>query len=461
MKNEIVVVIAWHDESDPEKIACFLENKRSFELHNPSTKIYVAKNPFLENDVAWLSSDLSIFTWYRLNRSSISSKRFLLIEWDCWCDVSLESYFSFAWDQDIVGPCVKYPERDDWYWFSKINDLPAPIRMYATGIVPFCGILVSEMAMNMICDEILKAEYAGLNSELRFATIATALGLDPVPNPVASRSLTWRKNIPFDHKYRGLHHPRKRLIESRLMEEISSLETLDKDSFPRIIHQTWPTKDLPSYFVTLSNTWKDSHPEWKYVLWTDDMNKEFISKFYPEFLDQYNSYQVEIERVDAVRYFILMHFGGVFIDMDFECLKNIDDLIQDAECFFSVEPDAHCEKFNKQKILCNAFMGCKPGNIFFKSLCQSLEFTWNYKKSIEVTLENAGPFALTKIYDAYIHKSTIKIIESEKVYPLTAKEARMAIKGEISEDLQMKVEKAYAVHYFLGTWYTQEKYLIK
>lgn len=134
----------------------------------------------------------------------------MLVDWDCWCDCNLREYFSRVWNCDVVGPCIKYPERDDWVWFNSIYRLPPYARKYPTGIVPFCGILLSNKAMNMICQEILKPEYDGLNSELRMPTIATMLNLDPAPNPVCSRSITWRENCNlFGSKYKGsvLQHP--------------------------------------------------------------------------------------------------------------------------------------------------------------------------------------------------------------------------------------------------------------
>lgn len=42
---------------------------------------------------------------------------------------------------------------------------------------------------------------------------------------------------------------------------------------PRIIHQTWKTKDVPSPLDQLPQTWKEYLPNWEYILWTDEMNR--------------------------------------------------------------------------------------------------------------------------------------------------------------------------------------------
>ena len=55
---------------------------------------------------------------------------------------------------------------------------------------------------------------------------------------------------------------------------------------PRIIHQTWKTKDVPSPLDQLPQTWKEYLPNWEYILWTDEMNREFVCKHFPDFLEK-------------------------------------------------------------------------------------------------------------------------------------------------------------------------------
>jgi inositol phosphorylceramide mannosyltransferase catalytic subunit len=43
---------------------------------------------------------------------------------------------------------------------------------------------------------------------------------------------------------------------------------------------------------------------------------------------------------DIARYEILLQVGGVYIDTDFECLRNVEPLIDGIECFAAQERDA-------------------------------------------------------------------------------------------------------------------------
>jgi|GEM_PF-361110 len=457
MTNELTILIAWHKETDIERLKCFEENKRTFEQYHPDIEIVVIVSSFEDLTEAWLSSDLTIFSWFKENSHTINSERFLLLEWDCWCDINAKTYFEKTWDMDVVAPCVKYPERDPWPWFNNAGQLlPERARLYQTGIVPFCGILVSNKAMKSISEEILKPDYKGLNSELRFATIATMLGLDPVPNPVCSRSITWKPVIPFDTRFKGIHHPRKTLVNIQVLDKIEKYLNPNKNIIPPIIHQTWKDDFPPDHMTLLTNTWKENHPDWEYILWTDEMNREFIRRYFPGFLLQYDSYEYNIQRVDAVRYFILYKLGGLFIDLDFECLVNIESLLTDSECVFALEPIEHCIQFRKDKIICNAFMACKPGNNFFEFICNTLSsFAKRDSTFISSILCSTGPFALSDIYNLYEDKEQIRILPSSTVYPLCIKETERVIADDIDDEIQKKIDNAYAVHYFFGSWYSK------
>lgn len=63
------------------------------------------------------------------------------------------------------------------------------------------------------------------------------------------------------------------------------------------------------------------------MLWTDASSREFIAEHYSWFLDTFDSYTYPIQRADAIRYFVLYHFGGVYIDLDIGCLRRVDPLL--------------------------------------------------------------------------------------------------------------------------------------
>ena len=94
-------------------------------------------------------------------------------------------------------------------------------------------------------------------------------------------------------------------------------------TIPNILHQTWPDENLPPDLAAMRQTWLCHHPAWESLLWTDLGGRRFIKHHYSWFLHLYDRYPREIMRVDAVRYFLLYHYGGVYADLDMECLRSV------------------------------------------------------------------------------------------------------------------------------------------
>lgn len=121
---------------------------------------------------------------------------------------------------------------------------------------------------------------------------------------------------------------------------------------PKIIHQTYVNESIPEHWVGPQQSCLDLHPDYEYKvraktplagyrehwlimqqLWTDKKAREFIAAEYapsiascfsimlmtiryPWFLETYDGYPYPIQRADAIRYFVLHHFGGIYIDLD-------------------------------------------------------------------------------------------------------------------------------------------------
>jgi mannosyltransferase OCH1-like enzyme len=100
---------------------------------------------------------------------------------------------------------------------------------------------------------------------------------------------------------------------------------------PKIIHQTYKNESIPAHWQGPQQSCLDLHPDYEYKLWTDKKSREFIaaeyvaaftpsaranSLRYPWFLETFDGYPYPIQRADAIRYFVLHHFGGIYIDLD-------------------------------------------------------------------------------------------------------------------------------------------------
>ena len=107
---------------------------------------------------------------------------------------------------------------------------------------------------------------------------------------------------------------------------------------PKIIHQTWKTREIPAGWSDSIPSWKRLHPDWRHILWTDADLERFIAGRFPRFIETYRDYPCAIQRVDAARYFILYQYGGIYSDLDIVCTKSCDFLRSHAAVIPRTEP---------------------------------------------------------------------------------------------------------------------------
>jgi mannosyltransferase OCH1-like enzyme len=227
---------------------------------------------------------------------------------------------------------------------------------------------------------------------------------------------------------------------------------------PKIIHQTWMSGEVPDDFARMARSWQVRHRSWQYHLWTNDMNRKYIKAHFPFFLTRFDSYGKDIQRVDAMKYFILLREGGIFIDMDIECFRDITPVIDGAKCVLGKEPQEHCQVHKKELIISTAFMAAAPGSPFMQALCAELEnIDPHFDNPNDLVLETTGPFMLTRVYKRYDNKENIRLLEPDVLYPLTKSElARLTELRRPDEGMREKLQKAFAIHYYAGTWWKKD-----
>jgi mannosyltransferase OCH1-like enzyme len=104
-------------------------------------------------------------------------------------------------------------------------------------------------------------------------------------------------------------------------------------TIPKIIHRTWKTSNLstmPAGWASGYKSCKALHPTWTTIVWSDESARELIRRHYDWFLPEFDSYRFPIQRADALRYFVLYHYGGVYLDMDMGCRTQLDPLVEGA-----------------------------------------------------------------------------------------------------------------------------------
>ncbi len=112
------------------------------------------------------------------------------------------------------------------------------------------------------------------------------------------------------------------LTEIRKVRESVQLEKGQR--IPKIIHQSWKTKTLPTKFQQWSDSWSLKNPTYSRKLWTDEENRALIAEHYPWFLEKFDSFPQNIHRIDVSRIFYMHKYGGIYSDLDVVCLKPVN-----------------------------------------------------------------------------------------------------------------------------------------
>jgi len=175
--------------------------------------------------------------------------------------------------------------------------------------------------------------------------------------------------------------------------------------------------------------WIDMHPGWDVKLWSKEANEQLMREDYPWFYPTWAALPREIIKLDAVRYFYLHKYGGVYVDLDTEPLKPMGELFATAGhgsgptgynstappiifAFLSGANAGHTDNVP------NGWMAAAPGHPFF--LRAAVEVAKRAATANAGTLrveDVAGPAALTALVNDWFdehHELGRKALQSPK-----------------------------------------------
>jgi len=231
--------------------------------------------------------------------------------------------------------------------------------------------------------------------------------------------------------------------------------------FPRILFQTWKSKtSIPANMAYWSSTCVSKNLSFIHILWDDADNLRFVQEKFPWFLSTYEGYDVEIKRADAIRYMFLYTYGGIYIDMDFECLQPFDSLLKEYSYYDillgSITTDS--TRSNSMHSIPNAIMFSKPGHPFWLEVLKLLEiYSKDSTKGVE---EQTGPVVLKQAYQRSSYFYKIKILPPNVLYPISwitdnsvrIKSLRQKDLTQLTKDSLNRYPTSYAVTYWTHSW---------
>lgn len=210
---------------------------------------------------------------------------------------------------------------------------------------------------------------------------------------------------------------------------------------PKILHYIWlGGNPLPEKVVACMETWKKYCPEYEIKRWDESNLNLDMCKYARQAYDA-KKYAFAS---DFFRFYVLKEFGGIYLDVDVELLKSLDDLL-DQKCFMgfecygkqkSVNPGLIAGSEKNGKVVTDMYNNYLKDNFLFK------DGTINYEtvctKTTNYLIENYQ----LEINDEVQNLKDVTIYPSEYFCP---------INGETKVE-EFLTENTYSRHIYLASW---------
>ena len=174
------------------------------------------------------------------------------------------------------------------------------------------------------------------------------------------------------------------------------------------------------------------------MLWTDASSREFIAQHYPWFLDTFDNYTYPIQRADAIRYFVLHHYGGIYMDLDIGCIRPLDPLLVHPVILPKTIPVG----------VSNDLIFAEKGHPLMEQTIHNLaKFDYNWIINYPTVMFSTGPMFLSIQYAIYSASHPSTATGDVRVLPksLYGKNAR-----------EFEAPHSFFTHFYGSSWHADD-----
>ena len=100
---------------------------------------------------------------------------------------------------------------------------------------------------------------------------------------------------------------------------------------PKIIHQIWLQgyNQIPKQLLIYHKNCHIVNDGFKHILWDEPKIKLLLeNNFGKKYIETFNKYECLAQKADFARYAILYTYGGIYLDMDMICRKNLEPFLK-------------------------------------------------------------------------------------------------------------------------------------
>lgn len=204
---------------------------------------------------------------------------------------------------------------------------------------------------------------------------------------------------------------------------------------PKIIHYCWfGGEELSDTAIKCINSWRKYCPNYEIKMWNED---NFNIEEYEYTKSAYYAKKFAFVS-DFARYYIIEKYGGIYMDVDVELIKPLDDFLQ-YPLFLARQDDG---QINPGLII----GGVKNHEFLIESINYYKSHEFNIKENIVTITTNLLKKRNFSSNDILEEKENIKVFSSEYFCPISY------LTGELRIS-----EKTISIHHFDGSWLTDKE----
>ncbi len=212
----------------------------------------------------------------------------------------------------------------------------------------------------------------------------------------------------------------------------------DHPVIPKVIHSIWFTdndRPIPEKYQKCLDSWKKYAPDMEIRIWN-------LKTYHPNnclFFDQAIEQKLWAFASDYARADILRRYGGIYMDLDVEMLRPIDDLLYN---------DAYMSFESLDRIECGSGMGARKGNQILEEICKNYESRPFIKPDGTPDMSTC-PVRFTKVIEKHgLQKNGgFQFVDDITMYPFEVLTGKSFDTGII-----YRTDLSYTVHHHNGSW---------
>jgi hypothetical protein len=221
---------------------------------------------------------------------------------------------------------------------------------------------------------------------------------------------------------------------------------------PLVLHQTWKSADLPADLAAFQQSFVRHNPAITLRFYDDAAMDRFVAERFPQLAPVYAAIRFPVQKADLFRVLVVLAEGGIYADMDMECLAPLAPVLERDRAVFGIEAEVTGIRqrelgYDQPFQIANCIFAAPAGHPFLAAFAAEMgrslsERPVTARRDIE---DATGPKALTRFFYA-ARPAGVDVLHQIAWVP-----------PDLYADLPLLGRRILCRHHFLGSWKGAER----